>query len=537
MEIPDAMPPEACPDIPTKHIAIFVYALSGGGAQRRVLTLANGFAARGHEVDMVVVRGGGVLEQELHANVRLVALDRTGRVESRVVALGRSRGVRTFASIPALARYLRRNQPDVLLSGASHANLVAVAAWRLARLPIALVLRASNHPSGNLAPFPPLQRLVRLWMRALARRFYPVADHVIAVSQGVARELMALTGLPPERVTVVYNPMYGPDLERRLAAPLAAEVLPGEGQPVILGCGTFKLQKDFPTLIEAFARLVHSRPARLVLLGDGPLRRALEARVRALGLADRVLFPGFVANPLPWMRHASVFVLSSMWEGLPGVLIEAMAAGCPVVATDCPSGPREILADGRFGPLVPVGDPGALARAIRQMLDHPPDPEVLRARARFFAADLAIDRYLAVLDRCIRARAAARLARIPPWPVRRPLTETTDAGIDYVLGRLGMTRAELFRDFPGNAAHRCRLAAMLARLGIDPAEAVLRAWPALREADLRCSRCPSASRCEVWLREDGESGTVPSFCPNAPLLALLQPGKSPAGSTPAELTG
>lgn len=518
------MPPERSRSVPTKHIALFVYALSGGGAQRRVLTLANGFAARGHEVDMVVVRGGGVLERELHPNVRLVALDRTGRLESRVVALGRSRGVRTFASIPALARYLRRNQPDVLLSGASHANLVAVAAWRLARLPIALVLRASNHPSGNLAPFPPVQRLVRLWMRALARRFYPAADHVIAVSHGVARELQGLTGLPPERITVVYNPMWGPDLERRLAEPLAPEALPADGRPLILGCGTFKLQKDFPTLIDAFARLVRERPARLVLLGDGPLRAALQARVRALGLERDVLFPGFVGNPLPWMRRASVFVLSSMWEGLPGVLIEAMAAGCPVVSTDCPSGPREILEDGRFGPLVPVGDAEALARAIGRVLDHPPDPGLLRARARCFAVDPAVDRYLAVLDRCIRARAAARLARIPPWPIRRPLTETTDAGIDYVLGRLGMTRADLFREFPGNATHRCRLAAVMARLGIDPCEAVACAWPELREADLRCSRCPAARACAEWLRQADPASAPPGFCPNAGLLVALRGG-------------
>lgn len=515
------MPPEPARQPPTKHIALFVYALSGGGAQRRVLTLANGFAERGHEVDLVVVRGGGVLEPELHPAVRLVALDRSGRVESRVVALGRSRGTRTLASIPALVRYLRRNQPDVLLSGASHANLVAVVAWRLARLPIALVLRASNHPSGNLAPFPPAQRLVRLWMRALARRFYPCADHVIAVSHGVARELRALTGLPPERVTVIYNPMSGPDLERRLAAPLPSELLSREGPPVVLGCGTFKLQKDFATLIDAFARLVRERPARLVLLGDGPLRPALEARVRASGLEGRVLFPGFVENPLPWMRRASVFVLSSMWEGLPGVLVEAMAAGCPVVSTDCPSGPREILEAGRHGPLVPVGDAAALARAIARVLDDPPDPEALRARARVFAVDPAIEGYLHVLDACIRARAPARLARIPPWPIRRPLTETTDAGLDYVLGRLGMDRADLFRPFPGNAAHRCRLAAMMAGFGIDPRAAVARAWPELREADLRCSRCRAVRVCTTWLRDPRSAGTCPAFCPNADLLARL----------------
>ncbi|GBD44052.1 N-acetylgalactosamine-N, N'-diacetylbacillosaminyl-diphospho-undecaprenol4-alpha-N-acetylgalactosaminyltransferase [bacterium HR40] len=507
--------------VPTKHIALFVYALSGGGAQRRVLTLANGFAERGHEVDLVVVRSGGVLEAKLHPAVRLVALDRSGRVDGRAVALGSRRGFRTFASIPALARYLRRNQPDVLLSGASHVNLVAVAAWKLARLPIALVLRASNYPSGNLAAFPPAQRLVRLWMRALARRFYPLADKVIAVSQGVAAELSALTGLDAERLEVIYNPVFGPELERQLAEPLPPHALPEDGPPIVLGCGTFKPQKDFATLIDAFARVVRRLPARLVLLGDGPLRPALEARVRALGLAESVRFPGFVLNPLPWMRRASVFVLSSLWEGLPGVVIEALAAGCPVVATDCPSGPREILADGRFGRLVPVGDAAALAAAILDTLANPPDPAGLRDRARAFAVDTAIDRYLSVLDGCIRARVPARLARIPPWPIRRPLAETSDAGIDYVLGRLAMSRGQLFTEFPGNAAHRLRLAAMLRRLGIDPSLAAQRSWTRLREMDARCSRCLTVRSCLAWLATTGHAAAPPDFCPNARALAAL----------------
>ncbi len=507
------------PRYSAKHVAVFIYGLTGGGAQRRTLTLVNAFAACGHQVDLVLVRGRGILEPELAPRVRVIPLDETDRLVGRAIRASRIRGVQTVAGIPALARYLRRQQPDLLLSAASHVNLVAVTAWRLARLPIALVLRASNHPSGNLAGFPPAQRLVRAWMRWLARRFYPRADRVIAVSHGVAEELARLTRMPRERIVTIYNPVYTPELVARMAEPVDHPWLRTFDAPVILGAGTFKIQKDFFTLIEAFARLRRQRRARLVILGDGPLRPAIERRVRELGLCDDVLLPGFMANPLPWMRRASLFVLSSLWEGLPGVLIEAMACGCPVVSTDCPSGPREILDHGRFGPLVRVGDSRALAEAMAAQLDHPPSADILRARAALFDLPSAVARYLELFESCIRMQAPRRLARIPPWPLKVPLTFTSEAGLDHVLGRLGMKRGELFRPFAGNAPHRQLMARMMERLGIDPERAVATAWPALRQADARCAACEAVRSCRRWLRE--RVATVPDFCPNAPLFQQL----------------
>lgn len=503
---------------PTKHLAVFIYALTGGGAQRRTLTLANAFCAAGHEVDVVVVRGGGPLEAHLDPRIRLVALDHPTRPFSAPIRAVRARGLATAASIPALARYLRREQPDLLLSAALHVNLVAVAAWRLARLPIALVLRASNHPSGNLDAFPPAQRLVRLWLRWLLRRMYPKADAVIAVSEGVRLELARLTGLSRERIHLIYNPVVTPELEARMAAEPDHPWLKAEFPPVVLAAGTFKLQKDFPTLIDAFARAREQRPLRLILLGDGRLRPLLAQRVRQLGLEEHVAMPGFVLDPLPWMRRARVVVLSSRWEGLPGVLIEAMACGTPVVATDCPSGPREILEGGRLGPLVPVGDAEALARAICAVLDHPPDAARLRARAADFALDAALPHYLAVIEACIRARAPERLARIPPWPVQKPLAFSTPMGLDYALGRLGLARSALFRPFAGNAPHRQLMARMMERFGVVVEEAAARAWEELVEADLRCYGCGVRRLCRRWLaRPKG----YPEFCPNAGLFARL----------------
>lgn len=514
-------------DFPAKHIALFIYALTGGGAQRRTLTLANSFAACGNQVDLVVVRSQGPLNDQLSRSVRMVGLDRGwGRVH---VALGRRiphRGVRTFLSIVALARYLREVQPDVLLSAASHVNLAAVFAWRLARIPIALVLRASNYPSGHLKRYPWAQRVIRAYLRWLARRLYRWADAVIAVSDGVGADVARLTGLPRERITTIYNPVVTPSLIEKMRMSFDHPWFAPGAPPVILSAGRFKIQKDFRTLIESFRLLRATRPARLVILGDGPLRKSLQRLVNDLGLADDVVLPGCVENSMVWMKRASVFVLSSLWEGLPGVLIEALACGCPVVSTDCPSGPREILDDGAYGPLVPVGDPRSLTAAIEAILNVPPDRNHLRAGARKFERDAAIKRYLEVLEGCIRRRAPARLAWRAPWPFAVALHCSSDERLDRVLGRFGMTRSDLFTTFPGNAAHRQLMAQMMGHFGIDRHLATECYWNVLKAADSICSRCPDVGRCQRWLAARNSDDTPRAFCPNAGLferLAFAQP--------------
>jgi len=521
---------------PTKHIALFIYALTGGGAQRRTVTLANGFAALGHEVDLVVVNGHNGLEGELASSVRIVTLDGFGRLHVRVRRLSDQRGLQTALAIPALARYLREVRPDALLSAASHVNLVAVAAMRLARVPVALILRASNHPSGNLVHHPPLQRLVRAWMKWLARRFYPRADAVITVSEGVAREIIRLSAIPPEKVRVVRNPVVTARLRQRMVEPLDHPWFAPGAPPVILGAGRFKLQKDFFTLLDAFGRLRRTRAARLVILGDGPGRSAIEAEIRRAGLADDVFLPGYVANPLPWMRRARLFVLSSLWEGLPGVVVEALACGLPVVSTDCPSGPAEILDGGRFGRLVTVGDAAAMAEAMAASLAESPDRAMLRARAESFALAPAIAAYVEVLEKAIAARARERLAWATPWPLRVPLRWSSDDGLAYVLGRHGLNRGDLFRPWPGNADHRQRLARMMARFGVDPDEAAARHWRAMRLADWRCGNCTAVTRCRNWLEGVAPASAARAFCPNAPLLADLGGDREPASPVPRHAT-
>ena len=390
------------------RIALFIYSLHGGGAQHRALTLANGFAERGHTVDLVVVSAEESAGVMLHPSVQVVALEQSWRhLFQRFNRRINLRGLFTASAIPALARYLRNGHPDVLLSGASHVNLVAAWARRFSRTNVPLVLRASNYPSGNLRWWPSFEQVIRRLLRYTLGIVYPWADHIIAVSRGVAREVQRLTGLPDDRVTTIYNPVVGPCIARLAAEPVDHTWVADAHVPLILAVGRLTVQKDYPTLIRAFARVRAVRAAHLVILGEGRQRHKLEKLVQEFSLEADVALPGHVDNPFAWMSKVAVLVLSSAWEGLPGVLIEALACGCPVVSTDCPSGPREILEDGAIGPLVPVHNDRALAAAILTVLAAPPDRGKLLRRAEDFRIDAGVDAYLHVLAAQVTARNAS----------------------------------------------------------------------------------------------------------------------------------
>ncbi len=221
----------------------------------------------------------------------------------------------------------------------------------------------------------------------------------MAVSEGVAEDLALTASLPRERITTIYNPVVTPALAGQAQAPLTHPWFAPGSPPVLLAVGRLHYQKDFPTLLRAFARVRAVRAVRLLILGEGDQGVALQASAQELGITTDVELPGFVLNPFAYMARAAVFVLSSAYEGLPGVLIQALACGCPVVSTDCPSGPAEILEGGVYGPLVPVGDDAALAKAILSTLNARPNPDWLRTRAAEFSVDRAVDRYLEVLLR------------------------------------------------------------------------------------------------------------------------------------------
>jgi glycosyltransferase involved in cell wall biosynthesis len=398
-----------------RHLAIFLRSLvGGGGAERMMVTLAGAFAARGHRVDLVLGRAVGNFLAEIDPGVRVVDLG----VRTILPVLGPllrhpREGVhllpafvsktppRALGCIPALTRYLRRERPEAMLSALNHSNLAAVWARRLAGVPTRLVVSERNTLSVRA------ERSQDRGLRALPamiRRFYPWADAVIAVSDGVADDLARVAGIPRERIVTTWNPVVSPALAEAAARPLEHPWFrPGE-PPVVLAAGKLRPQKDFATLLDAFARVRASHAARLVILGEGPEEGALRVRARRLGISADVAFEGFVENPFAFMARAAVFALSSAWEGLPAVLIQAMACGCPVVSTDCPSGPAEILERGALGPLVPVGDAAALADAIARVLAQPPDRERLRRRAQDFSVERVSQRYLDVL---LPPRAAA----------------------------------------------------------------------------------------------------------------------------------
>lgn len=349
-----------------------------GGPERMVLNLAEGIAARGIAVDVLAIRADSAHLGQLPDGVRLVDLG----VRHSGLAAG------------PLAKYLRRARPAALLAAKDRAIRAAVTARLLAGVDCRIVGRLGTNLSAALEGRSGLARWLRL---APMRLYYRHVDRVVAVSEGVAADTARLTGLAAARISVVRNPVVTPHLAELAAAPAPHAWLTDGGDPVILGAGRLTEQKDFVTLLRAFARVNATRPARLAILGEGRLRAMLENLATELGVRERVLLPGFDANPYTWMAHARLFVLSSAWEGSPNVLTEALALGVPVVATDCPSGPREVLAAGRFGPLAPVGDDARLAAAMLTTLAAPLPPETLQAAVADYTQAAAAGGYLAAL--------------------------------------------------------------------------------------------------------------------------------------------
>jgi len=361
-----------------KHIALFLPSLRGGGAEKVMVNLALGFVEQGLKVDLVLAKAEGPYLSRVPEEVRVVDLGAR----------------RVLYSLPGLVRYLRRERPQAMLSALNYANIVAIWAKLLARVQTHLVVSEQNTLSCSTQnAFSVRVKLLPL----LIKIFYPYADAVVAVSHGVAEDLITMTGLPMEKVKVIYNPVITPELFVKAEEPLDHPWFrPGE-PPVVLGVGRLTKQKDFPTLIRAFALVRKERPARLMILGEGEERPKLETLARELGIEEDFVLPGFVENPYKYMKRASAFVLSSRWEGLPAVLIEALALGVPVISTNCPSGPAEILEHGKWGCLVPVGEPHLLARAILEILQNDVRIPSHKTAWERFSKENAVIAYLQVL--------------------------------------------------------------------------------------------------------------------------------------------
>ncbi|WP_202223491.1 glycosyltransferase [Okeania sp. KiyG1] len=328
-------------------IAIYLRLLSGGGAERVMVNLMQAFVERGLSVDLIMNTVDGPYLSQVPPEVRIVDL----------------KSPRLLPGLPILAGYLRRERPIALLSGLHYNNEIALWAKALSFSSTRVVVSEHNTLSIHAQ-----RKSSDRWSPLLAKFFYPWADGIVAVGQGVAQDLATVTGLPSERIKVIYNPIITPQILANSQEPLENPWFkPGE-PPVILGVGRLDPQKDFPTLIRAFTKVREVRPAKLMILGSRGERQRLNSLVRDLGLKEDVSFVGFVKNPYPYIKRAAVYVLSSAWEGLPSVLIEAIGLGIPVVSTNCPSGPEEILDNGKYGELVPVGNSQAMAEAILRVL-------------------------------------------------------------------------------------------------------------------------------------------------------------------------
>lgn len=368
------MKPVASREVREVTLAIFVPSMAGGGAERVMAMVANGIASLGYSVDLVLANRSGPYLDEVEPGVN-------------IVDLGASRVARSL--IP-LMRYLKRRRPSVLLSALMHANVIAVVAVVLTGRQVRVMV------SERDAVFPAGDRLLARWTRALTAAAYRRADGIITVSDGVRQDVIRELQHNEDKVITVHNPIDIEEIERLALQPTGHSWLDSSSQPVFLAVGRLEPAKGFDVLLEAVAKMRSETPVRLVILGEGSLRDELVDLAGSLGLAHQVDFPGFQRNPFSWMARCDVFVLSSRNEGLPNVLIQAMACGARIVSTDCPHGPAEILEGGRWGSLVPVGDADALALAMEEAIRQHDAPAVTR-RARDFSKEQSVRRYVASL--------------------------------------------------------------------------------------------------------------------------------------------
>jgi len=383
----------------TGPIAFYIPSLTVGGAERVTVSVANGLAKRGYEVDLVVSFNTGAFRAEVDERVTIVDLD-TPKVP--VLGIG--------ASVPCLSQYLSARSPSILFSQMTYANDIYLVSQ--------LVSGSDTISVGTIHNTLGMQEESKeKFVQMLQRRLAGQADQFVAVSDGVAESVVENVGVHREKVTVLHNPIPVRDVQQQAQESVDHRWLDSPEHEVILGVGRLERAKNFSSFLRAFSHLHESRPqTRAIIVGKGSKRAELEALAAELDIEDVVSFPGFVDNPYGYMGGASVLAMSSIHEGLPTVLIEALAAGCQVVSTDCPSGPAEILNNGEYGRLTPVGDDTELAEAIEATLDSPLPADRLIERANDFAPDAVIDEYEAFVHQYVEPATRGPVETSPESP-------------------------------------------------------------------------------------------------------------------------
>ncbi len=365
-----------------RKVFIYLPDLAAGGVERLTLNLLPLLSAAGYDPTLVLNTRTGALLPHVPANVPIISLD---------VA-------RTLHVPGKLARLLRQERPEILLSNLGHNNIIAIWARALSRTSTRVVVCQHNALSQEAKLKGNWQHRV---LPLVSRLFLRFADGIIAVSQGVADDMAEMLNLPKSAISVIYNPVLTEAFDARSIADVAHPWFAPGSPPIVIGVGRLVPQKDFATLLRAFALLRRKLPCRLVLVGDGPERHTLSTLADTLDVASDVGFLGFQENPLPYIKRAAVLAMSSVYEGFGNVLVEAMGCGTPVVSTDCPYGPSEILIAGQLGTLVPVGDETRLAQALEETLRNPPPSDRLRHRANDFSTSNISADYVALFDRLL----------------------------------------------------------------------------------------------------------------------------------------
>lgn len=363
----------------SKRVAIIMGGFGEGGIDIVFLALASGMIALGVEVDFV-----------------FASHDTTDRRHN----IPREAGVfhvsnNAWFSIPGLIKYFRDRKPDMAITAVSEIDFNALVARKLSGVGklCRMICTIHTHITTHMNQAKMRPRL-KQWM---AERVYFLADHLVAVSRGVGADMEERLGLVDGSIITIYNPVWSKEKELKSKEKCPLAWLTSSPVPVVIAAGRLNPQKNFPNLLRAFAILRKKTPLRLLILGEGEERLALEKLASELGIKEDLQMPGFVANPLAYFSSASLYVMSSSWEGLPTVLIEALGCGLPIVSTDCKSGPSEILEHGKLGELVPINDSNALAAAMEKVLTNPPPRELLLQRATFFSEEASAGKYLELL--------------------------------------------------------------------------------------------------------------------------------------------
>ena len=363
------------------HVAFMVGSLRMGGAERMVIHSANELSKH-LQVSLLSLTGGEDLRKELNNNVAFHSLEKK----------------KSLSAIPVILKFLRKEKPDVLVSTQIHVNLIAVLLKLFFRVKVKIILREATTPGSHFLEFGDFKsKLVKIAVRIL----YPHADAIVAICEAVKYNLTTQHFARPEQIAVIYNPVVNPEFLERIKDN-AEHPFFQSGKPVVISVGRLAPAKNFSQLIKAFNLLQKEIDARLLIIGEGQERMKLTSLISELGLNDKVMLTGQMSNPYPYLKKSTVYVLASLYEGLPNALIEAMACGIQVVSVDCPGGSREILLDGKLGRLVNVNDPEALAIGMKESFQFPVERKLLLEGSRRFESEKTALGYLTLIKKILK---------------------------------------------------------------------------------------------------------------------------------------